>query len=66
MHWSEIINPHLKDSIRSLTDDDWEDIEIVASSLMLQHDMSRLNAEANALIAMVQEKEKGCFSRLKN
>lgn len=60
-------NPHLKDQIETLTVDDWEDIQRIALSIIHEHpNMQLMTAEANAMIAMITEKEKGRISLLLN
>lgn len=58
-------NPHLRDRIKTLTEEEWDTIQSVALALIHQNPhMQIMMAEANALIAMINEKDLGVNSRL--
>lgn len=64
--WYDLLNPHLKDRIKILTDEDWIDIERVGSVMSVQHALPLIVAEGNALLALLNAKENGTFTRLVN
>lgn len=61
----DAINQHLKEQIRTLTDEEWYTVETIALALVHQNpNMHLIMAEANALVAMLNEKDLGLHSRL--
>ncbi len=55
--WKNILHPHLRDRIKSFSEDDWDEIESLAEAMrMSDPSMSLMCSEMNAAIFISEEK----------